>query len=71
MLIFFSETTGPIETKLGTNVRWMFMFMFFVDQKYTKETRGPKVSKSVYPYIYEYKLFIVHLFLMSFLLMHS
>jgi hypothetical protein len=38
-----------IETKLGTNVRWMFMFMFFVDQKYTKETRGPKVSKSVYP----------------------
>jgi hypothetical protein len=32
--------------KLGRHVYWMVprALMVFVDQKYTKETRGPKVS---------------------------
>ena len=34
---------------------------FFVDQKYTKDTRDPKMSKKVCPYIYiyGYALYIV------------
>jgi hypothetical protein len=56
ILIFFSETTGRIETKLGRNVHWIVTYkyrFFFVDQKYTIETKGPMVSKRVCPYIWE------------------
>jgi hypothetical protein len=48
ILINFSKTIGPMGTKPGMNDHWMVPykeFVFFVDQKYTKETRGPKVSK--------------------------
>ena len=44
---------------------------FFVDQKYKKETRDPDVSTRVCPYIYRYKLFIAHLFLMTIFVMYS
>jgi hypothetical protein len=45
LLIVFSEIIG---TKLGRNAHWIVCeCFFFVDQKYTKETRGPNVSKSV------------------------
>ena len=52
ILIFFSETTGPIGTKLGRNVLWKSGIsskkcMFFVNQRYMKETRGPNVSKGM------------------------
>jgi hypothetical protein len=50
VLMVSSETAGPIGNKLGRNVHWMVRWEvngFFYDQKYTKETRGPKVSKSV------------------------
>jgi hypothetical protein len=62
-LIFFSETTGSIGTKLGMNVQWMVpykIYVFFVDQKYTKDTRGPKgVKKGVSIYMdINYLLFI-------------
>jgi hypothetical protein len=51
------------------NGHWMVSYkVFFVDQKYTKETRGPKISKRVCAYIWVY---IVYMFLMNFLLMHS
>ena len=78
ILISFSETTRPIGTKLGRDAHWMVpnkVYVFVVDQKYTIETKVPKVSKRVCPYIrpYGYKLFIVHLLLMRifFFLMHS
>ena len=46
------------------------MPFFFIDQKYTKETRGPKVSKRVCPYIgINYLLFLC--VWREFLLMHS
>jgi hypothetical protein len=69
ILIFFSETTELIGTKLVRNGHWMVSYkVFFVDQKYTKETRGPKISKRVCAYIWVY---IVYMFLMNFFLMHS
>ena len=55
ILINFSKTIGPMGTKPGMNDHWMVPykeFVFFVDQKYTKETRGPKVSKMVCPYTF-------------------
>ena len=50
----FSVITGPIRANLSRNVHWMvpYKVYVFVDQKYTKETRGPKVSKRVCPYIW-------------------
>jgi hypothetical protein len=51
ILIFFSETTKPIATKLGRNVLWLVPntgYVFFVDQKYIKETQRTKgVKKGV------------------------
>ena len=51
VLIVFSETTGPIGIKFSRNVYlmvlWKVNVFFLVDQKYIKETRGPKVSKRV------------------------
>jgi hypothetical protein len=38
-------------------VYWSTKFMLFVDQKYAKETRGPKVSKKVCPYIWVYIIY--------------
>ena len=47
ILIFFFETIEPIWTKFCRNVHWMFLLrtFYFVDRKYTKETRGPKGYK--------------------------
>jgi hypothetical protein len=56
LLIFFSETTGPIKTKIGRNVHWMFFCKEYVflyhDQKSTTiwsfgslVLRDPKVEK--------------------------
>ena len=62
ILIFFPETTWTIGTKL--NLVWMFIgwslhsYVFIVDQKYTKETRGPKVSKGCV-HIYAYTLLFI------------
>ena len=73
ILISFSETTGPIGTKLGRYVHWKVpnkVYVFVVDQKYTIETRVPKVSKRVCPYMgINYLLFIC--FWWWFFLMHS
>jgi hypothetical protein len=43
----FSETTGPIGTKLGMNVICTFLskVTFLLLMEYTRERRGPKVSK--------------------------
>jgi hypothetical protein len=52
ILIFFSETIELIGTKLVRNGHWMVSYkVFFVDQKYTKETRGPKISKRVCAFV--------------------
>jgi hypothetical protein len=48
--MFFSETTGPVGIKLGLNVHLMVLYkvyVFFVDQKCRKETRGPKCVERV------------------------
>ena len=48
-ILFLSESTGPIGTKLGRNVHLIVLLevygFFFVDRKCTKETRGPRVSR--------------------------
>ena len=54
--IFFSESesTGPIGTKLGRNVHWivpMKIYVFFVGQKDTTETRLNGVKKGVSIYM--------------------
>ena len=56
ILIFFSETTGSIGTKLGRN-HWMIPNKVFFCC-WSKETSTNCV------HIYGYKLFIVHLFFM-------
>ena len=65
ILIVFSETTGPIGTTFGIHFYWIIPTKFMgvsVDEKYTKETRGPNVSTWCV-HINRYKLLIVHLFL--------
>ena len=51
ILIFFTKTTEQIVNKLGRNVLWLVHnkgYVFFVDQKYIKETQRPKgVKKDV------------------------
>ena len=47
-ILIFSETTGPIGTKLGRNSLddpLKINGFFFADKKYTKETKSSKVSK--------------------------
>jgi hypothetical protein len=55
ILIFFSETTGPIATKLGRNVHLIVPYKVYVFLLITEETRGPKASKMVCPYIWVVK----------------
>ena len=61
ILIFFSETTGPIKTKIGRNVHWMFFCKEYVflyhEQKSTTiwpfeslVLRDPKVELRPYYY---------------------
>ena len=60
ILIFFSETTGPIRTKFERNVLWMVPYWKFMFFYLSEETRGPMVSKrgvSIYMGI-NYLLFI-------------
>ena len=62
ILIFFSETSGPIGTKLGRNVHCMVpykVYVLFVDQKYTREK---EVSKRVCPYIWVLSIYCSFVF---------
>ena len=71
ILIFFSETTGPIRTKFERNVLWMVPYWkFYVFLFIRRNKRSNGVQKGCI-YIYGYKLFIVHLFFDEFFLMHS
>jgi hypothetical protein len=45
LFLIFSKTNRPIGTKLNRNARWVILLKsicFFVDQKYTKETRAQR-----------------------------
>jgi hypothetical protein len=64
ILIFFSETTRQIATNLVGmfNKRFPTKFMFFVDQKYTKERRDLNVSKRACSYIWVYIIYCSFVF---------
>ena len=62
ILIFFSETTGPIRTKFERDGPLLKVYVFLFIRR---NKRSNDVQKGCI-YIYGYKLFIVHLFLMSF-----
>ena len=64
ILIFFSETTGQIATNLvGIFNKWSpTKFMFFVDQKYTKERKDLNVSKMACSYIWVYIIYCSFVF---------
>ena len=48
LFLIFSEATGSFLTNLGSNVHWVILLeALFVDLKYTKEGRSPKLSKWV------------------------
>jgi len=54
IFIFFSETTGPIGTKLGRNTHWMVPYKVygFLLIRSTQMKRGSKVLKRVCSYIW-------------------
>ena len=71
ILIFFSATTGKIGTKLDRNIHLMVPYSVYVLFCWSEEMRGPKVSKTVCPYIWVYIIYCSFVFLWGFFLMHS
>ena len=64
--MFFSETTGPIGSKLGRNVHWMVPYKVYVLLliRSTQKKQEAQGCLKGCIHIYCYKLFIVRLFLM-------
>jgi len=68
ILIFFSETNGPIGTKLGSDVHCVWFLLLIWSTQKKQEVQSYQKGCV---HIYGYKLFIVLLIFMRIVLMHS
>ena len=65
ILIFFSQTTGPIETKLGRNFHWMVPFKVYVFLLLIRNTQKKQEAQSYQKGCVHYKPYVYILFILT------